>query len=362
MCWVSMPVSVGQRVAAHPQRHDDLFQRRVAGPLADAVDRASPPAARRPAPPARLLATARPRSLWQWAEKITVSAPGTFSIRSRNISAYSVGIGVADRVRQVDGPGAGADRRLDAAAQEVALGAGGVLRRPFHVAAEVAGVGDRAGDRRPARPPAVMRRMWSRCCGLVEMKVWMRPRLAGRIASAQRSMSAMPARARPQTVLSVTISAILRTASKSPLEAIGKPASITSTPISSRILASSSFSSSDIEAPGDCSPSRMVVSKMMTRPDLLSVEGMSVMEGSLFSGRAWKGVRTRPLNARPLDARRRSGATKAPERRRQICERVTHAPAYALQPRPWQENFLPIDPKCGSRGPAPAAPPRGPLR
>jgi hypothetical protein len=66
-------------------------------------------------------------------------------------------------------------------------------------------------------------------------------------------------------VLSVTIWAISRTASKSPLEAIGKPASITSTPISSRILASSSFSSIDIEAPGDCSPSRMVVSKMMTR-------------------------------------------------------------------------------------------------
>ena len=66
-------------------------------------------------------------------------------------------------------------------------------------------------------------------------------------------------------MLSVTILAISRTASKSPLEAIGKPASITSTPISSRILASSSFSSNDIEAPGDCSPSRMVVSKMMTR-------------------------------------------------------------------------------------------------
>ena len=107
--------------------------------------------------------------------------------------------------------------------------------------------------------------MWSRCEGLVDRKVWIRPRLAFLIASAQRSMSAMPARARPQTVLSVTISAIWRTASKSPLEAIGKPASITSTRISSRILASSIFSSNDIEAPGDCSPSRMVVSKTMTR-------------------------------------------------------------------------------------------------
>ncbi len=103
------------------------------------------------------------------------------------------------------------------------------------------------------------------CTGLVEMKVWMRPRRAGLIASAQRSMSLAVARAKPQTVDWVTISAMRRTASKSPLEAIGKPASMTSTPISSRILASSSFSSSDMEAPGDCSPSRMVVSKMMTR-------------------------------------------------------------------------------------------------
>ena len=129
--------------------------------------------------------------------------------------------------------------------------------------------------------------MWSRCCGLVEMKVWMRPRLAGLMASAQRSMSATPARARPQTVLSVTIWAILRTASKSPLEAIGKPASITSTRMSSRILASSSFSSSDIEAPGDCSPSRMVVSKTMTWSALtagsppLSLAAVGRVEGSV---------------------------------------------------------------------------------
>ena len=44
-----------------------------------------------PITPSRELATARPRSLWQWVEKTTVSAPGTFSIRSRNIAAYWVG-------------------------------------------------------------------------------------------------------------------------------------------------------------------------------------------------------------------------------------------------------------------------------
>ncbi len=131
------------------------------------------------------------------------------------------------------------------------------------------------------------------CTGLVEMKVWMRPRAAGLIASAQRSMSFWVARARPQMVERVTISAIWRTAWKSPGEATGKPASITSTPISSRILASSSFSSSDMEAPGDCSPSRMVVSKMTTR----SREGSDtawVMEGSF----AW----VSRGSACPLDA------------------------------------------------------------
>jgi hypothetical protein len=110
-----------------------------------------------------------------------------------------------------------------------------------------------------------MRRMWLRCEGLVEMKVWMRPRLAPRTASPARSISAGLARARPQTMDSVMMAETFCTDSKSPLEAIGKPASITSTFMSSRILANSSFSSSDMEAPGDCSPSRMVVSKMMTR-------------------------------------------------------------------------------------------------
>jgi hypothetical protein len=46
---------------------------------------------------------------------------------------------------------------------------------------------------------------------------------------------------------------------------MGKPASTTSTPISSSTVAMRSFSSRFIEQPGACSPSRKVVSKMMTR-------------------------------------------------------------------------------------------------
>ena len=93
----------------------------------------------------------------------------------------------------------------------------------------------------------------------------MRGRAAGFSASAARSISFSPARARPATTEFFTRLAISCTASKSPLEAIGKPASITSTPISSSRVAICSFSSRFIEAPGDCSPSRRVVSKMMTR-------------------------------------------------------------------------------------------------
>jgi hypothetical protein len=54
---------------ARAQRHDDLFQRRVAGALADAVDRALdlPRAA---STAASELATAMPRSSWQCAGEV----------------------------------------------------------------------------------------------------------------------------------------------------------------------------------------------------------------------------------------------------------------------------------------------------
>ena len=97
------------------------------------------------------------------------------------------------------------------------------------------------------------------------MKVWMRLCLAGLSASPARSMSFCPARARPQTTAFLARLAISCTAWKSPSEAIGKPASMMSTPIVSSTSATSSFSSWVMVAPGDCSPSRKVVSKMTTR-------------------------------------------------------------------------------------------------
>src|SRR5690606_35523261 len=58
-----------------------------------------------------------------------------------------LGIGVADRVRDVDRGGAGFDRALDAAAQGVVLGARAVLARRFDVVAVVARPGDAVDHR-----------------------------------------------------------------------------------------------------------------------------------------------------------------------------------------------------------------------
>ena len=74
-----------------------------------------------------------------------------------------------------------------------------------------------------------------------------------------------PVRARP-AITGPRISRAMRsTLSKSPGEAMGKPASMTSTPSSASACAMRSFSSMFIEKPGLCSPSRSVVSKMMMR-------------------------------------------------------------------------------------------------
>ncbi len=106
------------------------------------------------------------------------------------------------------------------------------------------------------------------CRGLVEMKVWMRLFSAGSSASAARSMSPLAARASEQMVGPLICLAISLTDRKSPFDAMAKPASMMSTFISANACATRSFSSSVIDAPGDCSPSRRVVSKMMTRLSL----------------------------------------------------------------------------------------------
>src|SRR5664279_5415140 len=112
------------------------------------------------------------------------------------------------------------------------------------------------------------------CSGEVAITVWTRPRLANFTASAQRSMSFGFARDRPAITAFLERLAISLTAWKSPSEVIGKPASMTSTPMSSSISATSIFSSKVMVAPGHCSPSRKVVSNIMTRSlaDLFTVQ------------------------------------------------------------------------------------------
>ena len=102
----------------------------------------------------------------------------------------------------------------------------------------------------------------SRWMALVARKTWIRARSACLTASHARSMSSWRQRASPQITDPRTARAISRTDSKSPGEAMGKPASITSTPNSTRAWAISIFSARFMLQPGDCSPSRSVVSKI----------------------------------------------------------------------------------------------------
>ena len=101
--------------------------------------------------------------------------------------------------------------------------------------------------------------MW---LSLVPMPVWMRLCLAYCNASAATSMSFSTARVRAQMVGHVTAFDISTTDLKSPGLEMGNPASITSTPSSSRFLATSIFSTVFNWQPGTCSPSRNVVSKI----------------------------------------------------------------------------------------------------
>ena len=75
-------------------------------------------------------------------------------------------------------------------------------------------------------------------------------------------MSSFLQRQRAATVARFTTEAISFTALNSPSLAAGNPASMTSTPRASKASATSSFSLMCMLHPGDCSPSRSVVSKI----------------------------------------------------------------------------------------------------
>ena len=88
-------------------------------------------------------------------------------------------------------------------------------------------------------------------------------------------MSFALARQRAAIFAPRTASEMACTASKSPGEAIGKPASMMSTPSRSSWRAIRTFSPVCMLHPGDCSPSRSVVSKTVTRAVIVRLRGLS---------------------------------------------------------------------------------------
>ena len=144
---VLIPVSKLHQVVAGAQRHDDLFHRRVAGTLAEPVDGA----------------LHLPRARLHGAERVGDREPEVVVAVHREHRLVDVGhpveqhgdqgrelVGhrVAHRVGDVDGAGARLDRRFDAAAEEVVLGARAVLAGPLDIVGEAPRVGHAVDHRR----------------------------------------------------------------------------------------------------------------------------------------------------------------------------------------------------------------------
>ena len=116
--------------------------------------------------------------MWQWTEKTTLSAPGTRSRTRAEHGAVLVRRGVADRVGQVDGGGAGLDGRLDAAAEIVDRRARGVHGATTRHPRRDCAPGPRSARMISSTCSSVLRIWCARWIGEVETKVWMRGRAA----------------------------------------------------------------------------------------------------------------------------------------------------------------------------------------
>ena len=121
------------------------------------------------------------------------------------------------------------------------------------------------------------------------MKVWMRGRLRrlDRLGGAVDVLEGGAGRARRPTAFFSRLGD-LDTASKSPLEAIGKPASMTSTPISSSRSATSSFSSQRHGGAG-----RLLAVAQRGVEDDDAVVGGLVVSGRTLGGYALRAFRLR---------------------------------------------------------------------
>ena len=126
------PCRERHRIVAHLHRHHDFFERGIACPLADAVDRAFDlPSAR----------THSGKRICDGHAEIVMAVDGKDRLirvwhalaQHRDQREILLRHRVADRVRNVDRGGSALDRGLDAPAKEVLLGARAVLGRPLYV-------------------------------------------------------------------------------------------------------------------------------------------------------------------------------------------------------------------------------------
>ena len=135
----------GEEVAAGPDGHDDLFHGRVAGPLAETVDRTLD-LARADGDGGQGIGHRESEvvmAMHRYDRLVDVRHPVE---QHRDEVGEFVRKGVTDRVGNVDGAGARLDRRLHRAAKEIVLGTRAVLRTPFDVVAQIAGMGDAVDD------------------------------------------------------------------------------------------------------------------------------------------------------------------------------------------------------------------------
>ena len=125
------------RVAAHFERHDDLFQRRIAGPFADAVDGAFDLACAAQNAGQRIGDGQAQIVVAVGREDDFLAARHAFAQHPDELQIF-LRRRIADGVGDIDRRGAGSDRQLHAAAQEIGLRARRVFRAPLHIVREIA--------------------------------------------------------------------------------------------------------------------------------------------------------------------------------------------------------------------------------
>ena len=134
-----------QHVVAHLDRHSDFLHRGVAGALADAVDcrfaLPCPGHNRR-----QRVGDCQPQVIVAMRRKDRFLGARHAPDDVTEHRAIGFGRRITDGVGQVDRRRPRRDRRLHGTAQEIGVGPRGILRRPFDIVAQVAGMADRGGD------------------------------------------------------------------------------------------------------------------------------------------------------------------------------------------------------------------------